>query len=153
MLRDTIVPQASQGLKQSPNGIMLFYDTSRSKWVSIARETFAFGIDHKNISNNRWLRIVGGSTSNTTGYKIPRNGIITSITVQTDSTSTCSFKIKKNGNPTDICSIDLTNENSKTIDDLDIDLDLGDWLQAFVEILSSSVNYPEILLEIAWRES
>ena len=42
MLRDTIPGLAAQ-LRQD-NGLLLFYDLYRSKWISAARENLTFGI-------------------------------------------------------------------------------------------------------------
>ena len=84
MLRD--IAQSSQRLYQDSNGILLFYDYSRSKFLSTLRESLSFGINHRNISANQWLFLTGKIPSNVVGYKIPRDATITAITIQTKKT-------------------------------------------------------------------
>jgi len=117
----------------------------------VARENVSFSLSHKNLSNNRWMFLTGRTLSNTTGYKIPRPATIVSITIQTQTNTTCDFKIKKNGN-TDVTSISLTNEDSKVINNLNEQINENDWIQALLEISSGNVvDYPVLLVEVAWR--
>jgi len=150
MLRDTIPGLAAQ-LRQD-NGLLLFYDLYRSKWISAARENLTFGINHRNIANDRWLALISGTYSDVTGYRIPRNATITAITAQTQNLSNCVFRIRKNSSPLNIISISLIGEVGKSNDDLDIDLSQDDYLQCYIEVTSGDVDFPTILLELAWRE-
>lgn len=150
MLRDIAPPLPK--IKQDVNGILLFYDNSRSKFLSISREVLTFGIDHNNINNSRWMMTTGTVNSNIVGYKIPRNATITSLTIQTKNLVTnCSFDILKNNLPSVETSISLTNESSKSIDNIDIPLNTNDWIQAILNITSGSVDYPILSIELAWR--
>ena len=139
-------------IKQDSNGIFLFYDNSRNKYISSSRESFSFGMDNRNISNNRWLTVTSGIYSNLSGYRTYRNSIITSMSIQTQNSSDCIFHIRKNGVSTNISPITLNNEIGKSLDNLDINLNINDYLQCYLEINSGNVDYPILLIELAWRE-
>ncbi len=147
MLRDTIV---DSNLKQE-NGVLYYWDVSRNKWVSTFRETLSFTHNRRNIPVNMWLRIQGKIPSNLNGYNIIRNSIITSISARGQNLSNAVFIFRKNGIPTNIVSLTLTNEKSKTQDFLNINLDAGDYIQCFMEVNSGKVNYPIADVEIAAR--
>lgn len=139
---------------QGPRGILYYYDSSRDKWLSTHKEVVLFNINHRNLSTDRWMAI-GKTPSNISGYKVPRNGTITAITVQTKCCSGNSiFKIKKvekNNMSTDLCSASLSGGSGMIVDDLNKDVNEGDWLQSLMIINSGSVNYPVLSLEISWR--
>ena len=138
--------------KISTNGILLFFDNTRNKWLSSNREILNYSIDHKNVTNNRWVGLTGGVTSNNSGYKLIRNSTITGVSVQTKTNTTCSFEIKKNNDPTIIYSIDLFNESNKVYDDLDLTLVSGDYIQLSLNINSGLVSYLVINIEYAQTE-
>ena len=149
MLRDIIRPNIN--LIQNSNGIILFYDTTRNKNLSVTRENLTFGIKHSSIIGERWLQTTGNIPTNILGYKIPRNGVITSVTIQTKNNSNCLFEIKKNNDISTIYSINLVNSLEKINDNLDIDVNTGDFIQIKLLVNSGVVDYPLIYLEIAWR--
>lgn len=139
---------------QGPNGTIYYYDSSRDKWLSAPREVVLFNINHRNLSTDRWMAI-DKIPSNISGYKVPRKGTITAITVQTKSPSANSiFKIRRRNNnnmSTDLYSIYLFNESGKIIDSLNEDVEEGDWLQSLMTVNYGNVNYPVLSLEISWR--
>ncbi len=150
MLRDIVRPI---NIKQDSNGILLFYDNSRSKYISSTRPIFTFGIDHRNITDNRWMLLTGRIPSNNTGYKIPRKAIITSITVQTENlVPNCSFNIMINDSASNPLTISLVNEVSKVVDNLNTPLSQGDWIQILLLVNSGNVDFPIFTLELAWVE-
>lgn len=153
MLRDTIVnPTQVQQFAQNAEGILLFYDNSRSKYLSTSRESFPFGVNHKNISSSQWMMAVTRIPTNITGYKIPRNATITSMSVQTqNSVANCAFFVRRNGVLTNLTSITLIAQLSNVIDNLNINVNQNDWLQIFLQVNSGNVDYPLLLLEVAWR--
>jgi len=150
MLRDTITP-SQLNIKQDINGVFLFYDTTRNKYLSSSRESFSFGLNNRNISNNRWLMVTSGIYSNLSGYRTYRNATITSLSVQTKNQSFCIFYIRKNGSESNIYNISLNNEYGKSLDNLDENLNINDYLQCYLQITSGNVDYPILLVEFAWR--
>lgn len=151
MLRDTITP-SQLNIKQDINGVFLFYDTTRNKYLSSSRESFSFGLDNRNISNSRWLMVTSGIYSNLSGYRTYRNATITSLSVQTENQSSCIFYIRKNGSESNIYNISLNNEYGKSLDNLNENLNINDYLQCYLQIISGNVDYPILLVELAWRE-
>lgn len=149
LLDTTYVPNQ---FKQLSDGILLFYDNNRSKYLSTSRENITFGIDGKNINIDRWLRAVDGIPTNNTGFKIPRNGTIVAGTIQCKNSANCIFHIRKNNNVSDIATLTL-NGNSGIIDNnLNIDVNVNDWIQLYMTVQSDKVDYPLFSLELAWRE-
>jgi len=153
MLRDVVTPSSNQNqIKQDSNGVLLFFDNSRSKFLSASRQTYKFGVKHRNVASSRWLNIIDGIPTNVTGYKIPRNATITSITIQcSNNTGTTNFIVRKNDNPATIYSSSLST-SSNSVDNLNVDIDKDDWLQIFMSVTSGAVDFPLLVLELAWRE-
>jgi hypothetical protein len=153
MLRDVIATSTNQHqLKQDSHGVLLFFDNSRSKFLSATRQTYKFGIDHRSISNDRWLYAVDKIVTNVTGYRIPRNATITAITIQSQNiTGSTTFNIRRNDNPTNISSTALSAAGI-TSDDLNVDVDKDDWLQLFMSVSSGNISNPLFVLELAWRD-
>jgi len=149
MLRDIVRPNIN--LVQNTDGVVLFFDTTRNKMVSITRENLTFGIKHNNISGERWLQTTSNIPTNILGYKIPRNGTITAITAQTQNMANCAFEIKKNNAISAIHNMSLLNVSQQINDNLNIDVNLGDYIQTKLLVNSGNVDYPLLYLEIAWR--
>ncbi len=149
MLNDNL-PGISVPLKKDPNGLLLLYDTGRSKWVSAARESIEYGIHHAHVNMDRYMR-VGGVYSNVNGYLVRRAATLTSLAVRCKAAVNATFLVRKNGG-TAVTSVALTGEVSKIVDNLDFSLTAGDWLQVFLQIDSGSVGYPIVFIEIAWTE-
>lgn len=151
MLIDTV----ARGPKlQLYNSILMYYDSTRSKWLSTSRDSTKFGLSNSNIRTNRWMAIVGGSYSNVTGVKIPRDATITAITAQTQNTTTCEFRIRVNGLAPDVYVLSLSAQDSLSVDSLNIDLDADDWIQCELTTLTANpVDYPEVYLEFCWRKT
>lgn len=150
MLTDTL--NQNQVLKQDANGLLQFYDVSRSRWLSVTRHNILFGIDHKNIVDDRWFKMVGNVVSNASGYRVPRNCIVTCISVQSQNSSDCNIRVRKNDSDSNITSVTLSSESGKTSDSLNIELSQNDWVQLLLQVTSGNVDYPEVVLELAWRD-
>ena len=145
MLRDTLQPVP---LKQV-NGILYLYDSSRSKWISTLRQVVGFGINHKNVKSPRWMGLIGKVKTPYSGYRIPRDGVITAVTVQLSQNGSATFQIRKNSSSI-IHTLTLSSQNGLTQDSLDIEINSGDYLQCRV-MPSPSVSYPIVMVEISWR--
>ena len=130
----------------------MYYDQSRVTWVSTFRENVTFGLSNKSISHDRWMSLTGKVSSNLSGYRLPRNTLITAVTVQTSNIANCVFRIRKNGSPTNIHSVTLSGVDGITQDSLNVELNTNDWIQAYLDVTTGVVDYPEFLLELAWRE-
>jgi hypothetical protein len=151
MLIDTI-PRKQTGPSnfiQNTEGLLMLYDNNRSKWLSISREIITFGIDHNNLQSNHWMMIHNQIRSNIEGYYIYRNSTITSICVKTKNESIGKFKIINNSNC--IYNIELNNESNKIVNNLNIDLNITNSIRVLLDVIEGIIDYPIIILEIAWR--
>ncbi len=152
MLRDTI-PGSSQQFKQDPTtGVLLFYDQSRSMFISANRETFQYGIDHKNINRSMWMKVSGNVNTLTNGIIIPRNGLITCVSVSTQNVTTnCIFRIRSSITGADIITISLSGSTFEIDDSLSVNINKDDYLRVYADVISGQIDYPILNLEIAWR--
>ena len=151
MLRD-ILPPITENFRQLSDGILLYYDDSRNKFLSTARETISFGLNRRNVSTDMWLTTIASIPSNNSSYKLPRNGTIVSSTIQTQTPANCTFHFRKNGIATDIYTLQLIGSSSLVDNNVNIDVDTNDWIQVFMSVQSGNVDYPVLTIEFAWRE-
>jgi len=147
MLRDTV----QNPFRQNNVGIMEFYDTTRNTFVSLSRESISFGIGHRGIVTSRYLYAAGKVQTKTTGYRLQRDAIITSMTVQTSNDATGTFAIKRNDSAISLFDLNLSAEKGKSIDSLNISIDKDDWLQIYLNNVTGGIDFPVINLELAWR--
>ena len=134
------------------NGNLYYHDASRSKYLSVNRATFIFGIDNKNIFGERYMSVEGKVRAMVTGIKLPRNGTIISLTAQSQNNTVSSFHIRKNNLDTNITTLQVSGTNGDVIDNLNVDVEKKDWLQAFLSVDDDdTINYPILTVEIAWR--
>lgn len=149
MLRDNI---RSINLSLNSEGIVQCYDINRGKVLSVSRETFTFGINHRNIIGKRWLNLTGNVNSSMTGYKLPRDATITSMTVQTRNiVNNARFNLRKNSLISNIHTSSLVGVNEIIEDNLNYDVNQGDYLQLFLSVIGGNVDYPIVTVELAWK--
>ena len=87
-----------------------------------------------------------------TGYRLVRNAAITSITIQTQNPiADCIFHIVKNNNASNVTSVQILSSSYKVVDNLNIDLDANDWLQAYVTPAAGNIDLPVMIIEFCWR--
>lgn len=134
------------------NGIIYFYDDTKNKWLSVAKEPFIFGIDNRNVVGDRWLATSVEVPSNIISVRMPRNGSITTVTAQTQNNSDCNFYIRRNGNVTNLYNLSLSTESGKTIEGLDVEINKDDYLQVLLSVNSGNVDFPHFFIEINWRK-
>ncbi|MGO4921529.1 hypothetical protein, partial [Maribacter spongiicola] len=131
------------------DGILYIYDGTRSKWLSVDRTMVGWGRNSNNTSNE-YLRQFNGALSNQNGWRMVRNGTITAISAQSDIDQTWTFEVRKNDATTVIASITMTGVQGNHNNTLNVDINEGDFIQAYCN--GTSVDYPETLIEIAWRK-
>lgn len=153
MLRDTITNIGSSGgptIRLNDEGDILYYhDSKRDKYLSIYRLIYGFGIHNRNISHPRYMSMAGRNMAIYSGHVISRNSTIVAISGRTTNNSNCSFQILKNG--TSVGSLSFSNVKISYNNDIDIDLNSGDYIQLLANPLTGVVNFPEITLEVSWR--
>lgn len=138
------------GQLSTKGGILYYYDSTRSKHLSVQRQMLCFG--RRGSSKNQYLGFYGGQlASNNSGLRVVRNATIVSLSGQIDASGTCTFEIRKNDGGSSITTLALSAVTGAGDTSINIDLSAGDYLQAYVAA-TTAVADPMLLVEIAWRE-
>ena len=131
------------------NGLLYEYDDDRSKWLSVQRTFLTFG--RSGNTKNQYLSFgVGILSSNNSGFRIPRNATIVSMSGQLDGAGTCNMRIRKNDTATNIATLAIAAAQGAHDLTTDTDLSAGDYLQSYLDA-TASVPDPVLIIEIAWR--
>lgn len=152
MLIDTIQRTSNNQNKISSSGILFFKDSTLNSWISTSSIFISFGINQKNISSERWLTTI--SPSNINGFRLIRDAVIKSVSVNSQTNTNCSFIIKRKNDPTqEVYNITLTNESGKTLDNVNLKLNKDDIIQCYLKPhIDFDIDYPEVNIEIFWRQ-
>jgi hypothetical protein len=138
------------------DGLLYAYDGTRIKWLSVDRNLIGWGRNKINAGSDdplgtQYLRQYNGAPSDLNGWRMIRDGTITAITVQSNADQTYKVEIEKNNNTTAILTLLVANtELGKHVTTINVDFDEGDFLQCYLD--ASAVQYPQVLIEIAWRQ-
>lgn len=139
----------SHGQFRLENGILFVYDSIRLKFVSVDRTILSFG-DNGSLKNN-YLSVSANADSEKSGFRLFRNAVITAISLNLEKAKDCTVSIRRNHNIINLVSISNVPPNfGNQIDGLNIDLNTGDFLQAYLAS-SQNINNPVLAAEIAWR--
>jgi hypothetical protein len=131
-------------------GTPWMYDDNRSKWLSAGRVVFMAGRSGR--IKNGFLRTVDGQVTNLTGYRMPRDATITTISVQTRTSETWTLHIRKNGTDTNILSVPIIASTGAHDTLIDVDLDEGDRIHFFAETTTLfGIKDPIAWIEVAWK--
>jgi hypothetical protein len=132
------------------NGLLYEYDDVRTKWLSVQKITLFFG--RSGNTKNQYLNFgVGTLASNNSGFRIPRNAIIVSLSGQLDAVGTCDIRIRKNGTATNIATLAIAAAQGASDNTINVDLAAGDYLHSYLDAVAG-VSDPVLIVEIAWRE-
>ena len=131
------------------NGLLYEYDAVRGKWLSVQRQTFAWG--KQGNSKNQYLRHWAGNVaSNLSGLRVWRNATIVAMSGQLDSSGTCNMRVRRNGTVTNIATLALAAVQGAQDITTDVDLTVGDRLHSYVDN-NTNVKDPQLIIEVAWR--
>lgn len=131
------------------DGILLVYDISRSKWISIDRSNFYFGFQGA-VTHRLWLDVIGNTPSIQSSYRLIRDTVITGVSVNSKNNTTSDIRIMKNTS-TLVYEFSLSSEAGKSIDNLNVNLDKDDVIQVLIYNVTGAINYPVVSVEVAWR--
>lgn len=125
------------------------YDSSRSKWLSMSQMFLDWG---SNVADGKYLNI-HGAVATQTGYLMPYNGTIISVTAKSASGNQSKlFELRRNNDRvTPLDSFTLTSGSYSAINK-NIDFDAGDYLQAFVPASGVPAKDAVVMVVICWRE-
>ena len=143
----------SELLKLS-NGMPAYKEPTSGTLISINSETVPFVISTTG-TRNVYLNYQG-IASNTLGFRVPRNAMITAVTIVSSaamsSTANCSFQIRKNDLTTALGTYALPSGSTyKVFTGLSILLNAGDEIQPYIAA-SVTIPNPCIIVELAWRD-
>jgi len=132
------------------NGLLYEYDDVRTKWLSVQKISLFFG--RSGNTKNQYLSFgVGTLASNNSGFRIPRNATIVSLSGQLDASGTCDMRIRKNGTATNIATLSIAAAQGAHDNTINVDLSAGDFLHSYLDAVAG-VPDPVLIVEIAWRE-
>jgi hypothetical protein len=138
-------------IEVSVDGNVIFYDDVRGKDLSVARHNLQFFSHQKKLIGKKWLEYASRLPSNLNSFMAQRNLTITNVSINIQSYARCIFRIYLNDNQSSIYSLNVVNEQSIVMDNLNIDVDKLDIIKCELEITSGFVDYPILNLEYAWR--
>lgn len=133
------------------DGTLAVYDksNSRNKALSVARKSLVFTGRSNNNNKDEYLYI-GQINSFETGLRLEKNMTLVAGSAQTQASGTYTIRIRKNGSATNLASIVVTAATGAHVSNLNLDLDAGDRLQAYIEN-ATGVASPVVRLEMAER--
>jgi len=131
-------------------GRLWIFDDTRDKWLSTDTSIIIAGRNGR--VNNSYLKVVDGQASNLSGYRLPRDATIISLSAQTTNPETWTLRVRKNKIHNEIASLSLVNIEGDHDTGLDIDVEEGDVLQFFADTIAFwGIENPLVWAEIAWR--
>ncbi len=131
------------------DGILCCYDGTRSKWLSVQRIYLTFG--RKGNTSNQFLSFGGGNLpSNNSGFRIPRNATVVSMSGQLDSSGTSDMRLRTNDNAANIATLAIAAAIGAQDNALNVDISAGDFMQMYSDN-ATGVEDPMIIVEIAYR--
>ncbi len=140
------------GRLEMKGGILYVYDATRVKFVSVNKNTLIFS--KPGLTNNQYLNLAGGVVNSGTGYKMPSNATIVSISVQSSTADTYSVNIRRLGTTTDLVTLSVPGVQGASSIVTNIDLNVNDDIQCYLDYTGVGVGVedPVVMIEIAWRE-
>ena len=132
------------------NNMLCIYDSTRAKWLSVQRSTFAFG--RSGSTKNQYLSFFAGNVvSNLSGLLMPYNATIVSISGQLSAIGTCNMDIRLNNTATNSLILALSTVIGASSISSNLDMNAGDLMQAFLDTTTAGVSNPIMFVEVAWR--
>lgn len=136
---------------------LYMYDLTRVKWLSVEATSLQFGYDGS--SDGQVLLTGGDVTDSDSGAKMPFNGTIVYVTVQSSGGNTNKrFYLRLNGsniatnaNPNLSGRFNLSG-GAYTSTSYNINFNAGDYLSTRSSSSGSSVSDPVVIIWIKWRK-
>ncbi len=154
----TIVPKVSltstgmiDGSLEIYDGILYMYDATRTKWLSVNRQTLVFS--KAGITADQYLNLAGGVIDSGSGYRIPANSTIVSMSVQSSTTDNYSVSIRKSGSVTDLATLSVPGTDGTSTVSTNTNLTINEDIQCYLNYTGSSagVEDPVVMIQLAWR--
>ena len=140
---------AGDTLYNSTNGFTYVYDGTRSKWLSVQRVALNFS---SQSADGQYLHPGGTARANTTGYRMPFDGTITSVTVlSAGGNATKGMRIVLNNNySSPLGSFNLVS-SAFTDNALNLNFSAGDYIGIGAVPGGDAIYAVVALIEVAYR--
>jgi hypothetical protein len=131
-------------------GVLYTYDATRTKWLSVQRQTLIFG--RSGTTADQYLNFASGGISSKSGYRMPRNACIVGLSVQGSTSDNFTIHIRKNDSAANIESMVVAGYGNSSIA-TNRELYTADYLQCYLEYsgVAFGVDDPIVMIELAWR--
>jgi len=128
-----------------------FYDTTRSKILSVSCIATIAGNNNTNVTN-QYLKQVDGIYTNINGFLLPNNTTLVCIVASSKIgiNATWTAEIRKNGSPTVIDSITITNSDRAYDSTKNTDFNAGDIIEIYMN--GTGINSPKVILHLRRRK-
>ena len=137
----------AQGQLAVVNGILVAYDSTRNKWLSVDRTHVSY---NARFGDANYLSSGIHSDTNS-GYTALENGTLVGVTAAGGvGNQTKTFYIRKNGGTTALYTLQLVG-GKFSASNLNIDYNQGDVLQVYCSPGDGAINSPNVTLTIASR--
>ncbi|HPI81864.1 MAG TPA: hypothetical protein PK122_01380 [Candidatus Paceibacterota bacterium] len=137
--------------------LQFVYDSSRGKWLSTNRASYTVGRSSAHKNSTVYMGVADAVMSSAQGLRMPRNGVITSVSLDNATTVTAANRtldIRVNNSTTNRVQLLITTGNKGAyLTGANQNFSAGDLLQA-VLISNGSDTFTDVLVifEVAWRE-
>lgn len=133
---------------------LFYFDSSRNKWLTVKKTGLSSGRSTVNSVTTGYMYVGNAVQSSTSGFKIPYNGTILSVSIQNTTTATANRTLDVRVNNSTVNRIQLTVTAPNTGASLtngNLDFSAGDLIQCV--LLSGGDTYSNIivLIEVARR--
>lgn len=108
--------------------LLMAYDTTRSKWLSIEEKVIGAARHLSNVKS-QYLAIYDSQKQSKTGWRVVRNATIITLSAQSSISATWDLEIYKNGGGTPISSLAVSGTIGNDDKTIDINVNAGDFIQ------------------------
>jgi hypothetical protein len=132
------------------DGTTKYVDPTRGKWLSTSRQNYIYSRGSDNLLS-QYLRFGDSIATSVSGPRSIRNLTVVGISIQCENNVNANFNIRKNNSIINLYSLALVGVNGDQKNNLNLDMNLGDTLQIYMQVNAGRVNKPIVVIEFAWR--
>jgi hypothetical protein len=122
---------------------LYLYDSTRTKWLSVASFYIGAGVNSTNVKNSYLKGYNGTSQSADVGWLAPWNGTICAIMITADSTSTNTIRIRANGSDISGAAVSYSNNKKNYSITINSNFSAGDVLSFYCDGSDNGTNRPQ----------
>ena len=133
---------------------IFIYDSTRNKWLSISRNSLICGRDRVEYNISGYMYVGNAVQSSTSGFKMPYNGTILSISIQNSNilTNSRTMDVRINNSTTDRIQLTINSGNSGIVSsNVNTDFNSGDLIQCVLLEGDDTLDNVIVMINIARR--